>query len=61
MYSAQRTYFHLNSIPFRHVFQKISYFIIDILDTLHKGIEAAKIAEKDPTDREAILSVLFDD
>jgi hypothetical protein len=59
MYSTQRLYFHEN--PFLAVFQNFRYYVVGMFDILQKGIEAAKVAENDPTDREALLRILSDD
>ena len=59
MYSIQQIYIHEN--PFHAVFQKAKCYIVDMFDILQEGIEAAQVAEKDPTDREAFLRILSDD
>lgn len=56
MYATQRLYFQSNT--FRAGAQKIGRSLAEMFVNLQKGIEAAKVAEKDPTDREAILRVL---
>lgn len=58
MYATRRLYF--NDTPFRAVFQKTGCYIVTMLDSFQKGVEAAKVAEKDPTDKEAILRILSD-
>lgn len=59
MYSTQRLYLREN--PFLAVIQNIRYYVVSTFDVVQKGIEAAKIAENDPTDREALLRIFVSD
>lgn len=58
MYATQRYYF--NDSLFRTYFQKITCYIVTIFDSFQRGVEAAKHAEKNPTDKDAILRILSD-
>lgn len=56
MYATERYYF--NDISFRAYFQKTRCYIVIMIDSFRKGVKAAKLAEKDPTAKEAIMRIL---
>ncbi|WP_163339438.1 hypothetical protein [Desulfopila sp. IMCC35008] len=58
MYATQRYYF--NESHFRTYFQKTKCYIVTVLDSFLRGVEAAKLAEKNPTDKDAIMRILSD-
>lgn len=58
MYATERYYF--NDSHFRTYFKKTKCYIVTLFDSFQRSVEAAKLAEKDPTDKDAIMRVLSD-